>query len=100
MTIIEIAALANGAHRNQICTGGIELPAGWAVVPEELLEAWEACAPFAEITASDGVVTAITPVEPPEPTPEPEPVDPLLQRIMELEDGIVELAAIVGGKEG
>ena len=35
MTIIEIIALNNGAHRNQ--TGNISVvPDGWAVLPEEM----------------------------------------------------------------
>jgi len=71
MTIVEIEALPNGAHRNQTCTDVFEVPDGWAVVPEELLAVWEDAAPFAVITAADGVVTGITPTEPPEPEPEP-----------------------------
>ena len=105
MTIIEIAALSNGAHRNQ--TGGDVCPEGWAIVPDELLSEWQACAPFAEITVDGNIVTGITPVEAPEPEPEPEPEpDPMEQRIAELEqrnaeleDAIIELAAIIAGEE-
>ena len=35
MRIVEIAALENGAHRNQ--TGAFsEIPEGWAVIPEDM----------------------------------------------------------------
>lgn len=93
MTIVEINALYNGAHRNQ--TGAEVCPEGWAVVPEELLAEWEACAPFAEITVDGDVVTGIIPVEAPPPEPEPEPVDTLEQRLSEIEDAILELAGII-----
>ena len=36
MRIIEIAALKNGAHRNQTVFGGITLPDGWAVIPDNI----------------------------------------------------------------
>ena len=55
MTIIEIIALNNGAHRNQ--TGNISVvPDGWAVLPEEM-ETLNF--PFGEITVEDidGVMT-------------------------------------------
>ena len=46
MTIIEIQALENGAHRNQ--SGQLKvIPEGWAVIPEEIdgvmtVTSWEA----------------------------------------------------------
>lgn len=95
MTIIEIAALPNGAHRNQ--TGAEICPDGWAVVPENLLREWESCAPFAEITVDGDAVTGITPLDPPAPDPEPQE-DTLEQRISDMEDAIIELAAIIGGE--
>lgn len=73
MKIIEIAALSNGAHRNQ--SGSFRVvPAGWAVIPDGMtLESF----PFGEITAEeiDGVmtVTSWVPGVMPEPEPEPEP---------------------------
>lgn len=54
MRAIEIAALSNGAHRNQ--TGLDVLPDGWAVIPESMV-----CDnfPFGDITVEeiDGVMT-------------------------------------------
>ena len=94
MTIIEIAALSNGAHRNQ--TGAEICPDGWAVIPEELLPVWEESAPFAEITVEAGTVTGITPLDPPKgPEEEPGP-DTLEQRVSDLEDAVIELAGIIG----
>lgn len=78
MLIIEIAALDNGAHRNQ--TGNLRtIPEGWAVVPEtvgaaETLENF----PFGDINLAENttVPTVATwsplPMPEPEPTPEPE----------------------------
>lgn len=72
MRTIEIAALSNGAHRNQ--TGLDVLPEGWARIPYEMV-----CEnfPFGEVTAEeiDGVmtVTGWTPGAIPEPEPAPEP---------------------------
>lgn len=36
MRIIEIAALSNGAHRNQTPNSLITVPDGWAVVPDHM----------------------------------------------------------------
>lgn len=59
MTIIEIQALDNGAHRNQSQTGGFSIiPEGWAVVPDGMTI--PATFPFVNITAEDGVVTSMT----------------------------------------
>ena len=55
MRIIEIAALENGAHRNQSGEFSV-IPAGWAIVPEDLhMENF----PFGDITAEEhnGVIT-------------------------------------------
>lgn len=99
MTIIEIAALENGAHRNQTVSELTELPEGWAVIPDELLEIWDAAKPFVSVTASDGVVTELTAGEAPPPDEEePEP-DTLEQRISDIEDALIELAAIIAGEE-
>ena len=77
MTIIEIEALPNGAHRNQI--GGIfKVPDGWCKVPDGM--ELENC-PYGEVTAEeiDGVMTLTdwTPgtIPDPEPAPEPEPTE-------------------------
>lgn len=58
MTIIEIQALSNGAHRNQTIDGHITPPDGWAVIPDSM--AIPDTFPFVDITAQDGVVTAMT----------------------------------------
>ena len=72
MLIIEIAALENGAHRNQ--TGDLRtIPEGWAVVPESI-EVPDTF-PFVDIEVEGQTVTSMTPgvVPEPEPAPEPEP---------------------------
>lgn len=75
MKIIEIAALENGAHRNQELFGVDlpELPEGWAVIPEEM--DIPDTYPFVNIEVENGIVTAMTAGEVPEPGPEstPEP---------------------------
>lgn len=73
MKIIEIAALENGAHRNQTVSGSVPVPEGWAVVPEGLETV---NFPFGTVTVDEStppVVTSWTPGEIPEPGPEPEP---------------------------
>jgi hypothetical protein len=72
MRIIEIAALDNGAHRNQTFHG--VLPDGWAIIPDDMeTENF----PFGEVEAAeiDGVMTVTkwTPGVMPEPEPEVEP---------------------------
>lgn len=54
MKMLKIAALSNGAHRNQTCHG--PLPEGWALIPEGMeLPNF----PFGEVVAEkvDGVMT-------------------------------------------
>ena len=70
MLIIEIAALENGAHRNQIGTFRT-IPEGWAEVPSSITI--PGTFPFVNIEVEDGVVTSMTAVVVPEPEPEPEP---------------------------
>ena len=84
--IVEIAALENGAHRNQ--TGNLPvIPVGWAVIPDDM-----ECEnfPFGEVTTEeiDGVMTVtrwtageIPPVEP-EPEVEEEPTSDELLDIL------------------
>lgn len=71
MRMIEIAALDNGAHRNQTFHG--VLPEGWAVIPNDMDTP---NFPFGEITVEDvnGIptVTSWIPGVMPEPEPEPE----------------------------
>lgn len=72
MTMLEIIALENGAHRNQTYHGA--LPDGWAIIPADM-----ECEnfPFGEVTVEeiDGVMTVTNwvPGVVPEPEPEPEP---------------------------
>lgn len=85
MTIIEISALENGAHRNQ--TGNMfTIPGGWAVIPDGMeIENF----PFGNVTVEEinGVmtVTSWTPGEIPEPEPEPKPVKSVGERVTDLE---------------
>lgn len=71
LKIIEIAALPNGAHRNQSFPGFV--PDGWALLPTDELENF----PFGEVEVDtvDGLptVTKWTPGEVPEPDPAPVP---------------------------
>ena len=88
MRAIEIAALSNGAHRNQ--TGLDVLPDGWAVIPDDMV-----CEnfPFGEVTAAeiDGVMTVTSwipgtmPEPESKPEPEPEPSTNLEARVAALE---------------
>ena len=85
MKIIEIAALSNGAHRNQ--SGNMQtVPDGWAVIPDGMeTENF----PFGNVAVEEinGVmtVTSWTPGETPEPGPEPGPVKSIDDRVTELE---------------
>lgn len=76
MRIIEIAALANGAHRNQTFHG--PLPDGWAVIPDGMATP---NFPFGDVTVEEisGVptVTSWIPGVVPEPEPIPEPEEDL-----------------------
>ena len=72
MFIIEIAALENGAHRNQ--TGDLRtIPEGWAVDPDDIKV--PDTFPFVNIEVEGQTVVSMTPgvVPEPEPIPEPEP---------------------------
>ena len=79
MRIIEIAALENGAHRNQTCGNGSPVPDGWAVIPEHIV--LPDTFPFVNITVDvsdeDGAafVTEMTEGVVPDPEPEDEPAD-------------------------
>lgn len=118
MLIIEITALANGAHHNQTTDGDTPLtfpiPEGWAYVPESISSAQTLESfPFGEVSAEilpytdeetgESIevmtVTGWTPGIMPEPQPEPQPE-------LEPEPGTAELtdaemaAAITEGVNG
>lgn len=85
MQIIEIAALPNGAHRNQ--TGTFRtITDGWAEVPSsiEIPDTF----PFVNLTVENGVVTSMTAGVVPEPEPEPEPEPTIDERVTALESAI------------
>lgn len=77
MLILEIEALSNGAHRNQITRENVVPPDGWAIVPQELEEEAISYLPFVEITVEDGKITGVAQgaVPAPEPEPAPEPTE-------------------------
>lgn len=89
MKITEIAALDNGAHRNQ--TGAFSnVPEGWAVLPDDLVTE---NFPFGEVIVEgvNGVPTVTKWVPLPMPEPEPEPTDQELtteQRVTDLEEAM------------
>ena len=65
MKIIEIAALENGAHRNQTVSGVVSVPDGWAVIPDDM--AIPETFPFVNIEVDGQTVTAMTAGTAPEP---------------------------------
>lgn len=74
MRLVEIAALENGAHRNQTIDFPVIIPDGWALIPDDMeTENF----PFGTLEAEeiDGVmtVTAWTPGTVPDPGPDPDP---------------------------
>ena len=95
MRIIEIAALSNGAHRNQTPNSLMVVPDGWAVVPDGMETP---NFPFGSVTVEDvnGVptVTAWIPGTMPEPEPEVEEVDTeavIIETLIDQEIRIAEL---------
>jgi hypothetical protein len=90
MILLEIDKDEGGRRNNQICDI-MPVPDGYLAVPSELEKEAMAYLPFIEITIEDGVITAVAQGEIPEPIPpEPQP-DPL----REMEEAIVEIAALV-----
>ena len=83
MTIIEITALDNGAHRNQTGTFST-IPDGWVVIPDGMETP---NFPFGEVTVNDAappVVTSWTAGELPEPEPKPDPQPTTEERVVAL----------------
>ena len=81
MRIIEIAALSNGAHRNQTVNFST-IPSGWAVIPDGMETP---NFPFGEVEVAEinGVMTVTkwTAGTVPEPEPEQEPEPTQLDRV-------------------
>ena len=71
MRIIELAANELGGHQNQFIDAVIEVPEGWAVIPDDMTipETF----PFVRITVRNGVVKSMVAGTMP---PDPEPVTP------------------------
>lgn len=87
MRIIEIAALHNGAHRNQSWGASVP-PDGWAIIPDgiEIPQTF----PFVSVTVDGNIVTSMTASASPEPQPE-QPADPqptLGDRVSALEEAL------------
>lgn len=90
MYIIEITPLENGAHINQSYVYGINIPEGWAFIPDETT-----CEnfPFGDVEVEEmevegiGVVPVVTKwtsgvMPEPEPEPDPEPTADELMNIL------------------
>lgn len=76
MTIIKIEPNELGGHENNTCeTGVIDVPEGWAVVPEdmEIPETFPFVGVEVDETQTPPVVTSMTPGAVPEPDPAPPP---------------------------
>ena len=93
MRIIEVKALANGAHRNQ--TGSFAaVPDGWAVIPDCI--AIPATFPFVSVEAAkiDGVMTVTSMTE--GVVPDPAPVDPAPTELEQLRADVDYIAMLTG----
>ncbi|MFQ8760609.1 MAG: CD1375 family protein [Intestinimonas sp.] len=71
MLMIELAALENGAHRNQWTDGAITPPDGWAAVPEELEAKAAGYLPYILLTVEEGEITGVAQGAVPTPTLRP-----------------------------
>ena len=76
--IIEMEALYNGGHRNQTIPLDMDVPSGWAMIPEELETDNFPFGSF-EVEEVDGVPTVTKWVAGDVPEAEPEPIDKLDQ---------------------
>lgn len=86
LTIIEINAGEDGGHGLQSQSGRTECwLEGWIAVPEELAETAWACRGYCTLTIEDGVLTGLTPTQPPD---EPEPEPTLNERVSSIENAI------------
>lgn len=87
MTIIEITAQDNGAHRNQQSSGLRTIPDGWARVPEDMTI--PDTFPFVDIEVDGQTVTAMTAGTVPEPEPEAAPEPTTEDRLSALEGAML-----------
>lgn len=73
MKLIRIEENELGGHDNQFIDANIEVPEGWAVIPDDM--AIPETFPFVRITVRNGVVKSMVAgtVPPPDPEPAPEP---------------------------
>ena len=98
MRIVEIKALENGSHRNQTIDGMMTVPDGFAVIPDDIETP---NFPFGEIEVEeiDGIMTVTKWKAGEIPEPEPEITVRVSQeeRIVALENALLELA--LGGAE-
>ena len=83
MNLIEICPQENGAHRNQTIDRKIQVPDGWAVIPDDVMI--PNMFPFVDVTTENGVVTSMTAGT------IPDPVVPLLAE--EQKDKLAEINA-------
>ena len=86
MRIIEIAALDNGAHRNQEDTFRT-IPEGWARIPENITI--PGTFPFVNIEVDEQVVTAMTAGIVPEPVPESASIPTQEEHLSALEEAML-----------
>ena len=84
MRIIEIEAV-NGGHRNQWTEQKIEVPEGWAIIPDDM--SIPHTFPFVDIETAEGVVISMTAGTMPAPVPvETEPTaDDVLNALLGVE---------------
>ena len=94
MTMMQISALENGAHRNQTYHGF--LPKGWAIIPDglDIPDTF----PFVDITVEDfegrAVVATMTAGVVPEPTPQPDPMPSIDERVATIENAMKSLTGV------
>lgn len=86
MRIIEIEALENGAHRNQTNSLNVDIPEGWAVIPDDMELPYSF--PFVYVTASGSEVISLAPA--PVPPPDPIVIEPSAEELINALLGVEE----------
>lgn len=92
MRIIAIVENELGYHENQFQQSISEIPAGWALIPEEMT--YPDTFPFVRLTTEGQHVTAMEPGTVPEPVPSPPPEDPegdILEAVLDHEVRLIQL---------